>query len=54
MEGIDSMHKDAILHLDLKLMNILIDNEDRPIIIDFGSSREISDINSEFISESFD
>ena len=33
------MHENDIVHLDLKPLNILMNNKSEPIIIDFGTSK---------------
>jgi serine/threonine protein kinase len=53
LEGIDFLHSQKILHLDLKLLNILLNFDDTPIIIDFGSAREITNLEEILLSESF-
>ena len=42
-KGISFLHKNNIIHSDLKLDNIMIDNQNNPIIIDFDLSRETYD-----------
>ena len=36
--GLSFMHSKKIAHRDIKLHNIMVDNEGKPIIIDFGLS----------------
>lgn len=41
--GMERLHKLNIIHRDLKSLNILLDNDKLPRIIDFGLSREVSE-----------
>ena len=45
LEGIQYCHKKNICHLDIKIENILLDEEYDPLITDFGLSSYISDKN---------
>ena len=38
-EGLDRAHRVGVLHRDIKPPNILINNDGRPVLIDFGSAR---------------
>ena len=38
-EGLDSAHRVGVLHRDIKPPNILITEDSRPVLIDFGSAR---------------
>lgn len=38
-EGLDSAHRVGVLHRDIKPPNILITEDNRPVLIDFGSAR---------------
>ena len=38
-EGLDRAHRVGVLHRDIKPPNILITNDNRPVLIDFGSAR---------------
>jgi serine/threonine protein kinase len=44
--GVDAIHKAGYVHADLKLMNIVIDSNGDPIIIDFDISVEINTISN--------
>jgi serine/threonine protein kinase len=37
--GLDRSHKAGVLHRDIKPANILVDDNGRPVLIDFGSAR---------------
>jgi non-specific serine/threonine protein kinase len=38
-EGLDRVHRAGVIHRDIKPANILIDDNGRPVLIDFGSAR---------------
>ena len=38
-EGLESAHRVGVLHRDIKPPNILINEDNRPVLIDFGSAR---------------
>ena len=42
LKGVQEIHKAGFCHLDLKLSNILLDDEYNPIICDFGYATEYS------------
>jgi serine/threonine protein kinase len=42
LAGLSRIHTGGFLHLDLKPANILFDDDDRPLITDFGQSRTMS------------
>ena len=42
LAGLSRIHTSRFLHLDLKPANILFDDDDRPLITDFGQSRTMS------------
>lgn len=39
-EALKIVHKQKLLHRDIKPDNILIDDQDRPVLIDFGATKE--------------
>jgi non-specific serine/threonine protein kinase len=38
-EGLARVHRAGVIHRDIKPANILVDNDGRPVLIDFGSAR---------------
>lgn len=38
-EGLDRAHRAGVIHRDIKPANILVNDNDRPVLIDFGSAR---------------
>ncbi|KAK8872006.1 hypothetical protein M9Y10_007760 [Tritrichomonas musculus] len=50
--GMNLLHKNNIIHRDLKAENVLIDNEFKPHITDFGLSKFFDPMNSQFQSMS--
>ena len=38
-EGLERAHRVGVLHRDIKPPNILINEDNRPVLIDFGSAR---------------
>lgn len=44
---IDKLHKNNIVHLDIKHDNIIVDNNDNPHLIDFGESSFVDDYDGE-------
>ena len=46
LEGIKICHDNNICHFDIKIENILLDDNFNPIIIDFGFSEEYKDSNN--------
>ncbi len=41
LDGLEEVHHRGLLHRDIKPENILIDKRCRPVLIDFGSAREL-------------
>jgi serine/threonine protein kinase len=41
LDGLEEVHHRGLLHRDIKPENILIDKRGRPVLIDFGSAREL-------------
>jgi len=46
LSALEHIHKMGILHLDIKPSNIMIDQNDNAILIDFGASKMYRDGNS--------
>jgi eukaryotic-like serine/threonine-protein kinase len=42
LAGVSRIHSAGLLHLDLKPSNILFDDADKPLVADFGQSREVT------------
>ena len=42
---VDYMHKSGVVHKDLKSLNILIDSQEEPKVIDFGLAKPIDQLN---------
>ena len=49
IQGVKHLHENNIYHLDLKLENVMIDNNDNIKIIDFGLSKILSPNNNGYI-----
>lgn len=41
--GVQALHRANILHRDIKPSNIFLSERDRPVLIDFGSARQLSE-----------
>ncbi|KAM3196373.1 hypothetical protein ACQJBY_072194 [Aegilops geniculata] len=50
-EGVHYLHKQHIIHMDLKPQNILLDGNMMPKVADFGQSRRLSEDQSRTITE---
>jgi serine/threonine protein kinase len=50
-KGLDAIHKQRIIHRDLKLENIVLNSADTPKIVDFGFAREFT--NSTIVANPF-
>ncbi|XP_066357962.1 uncharacterized protein [Miscanthus floridulus] len=50
-EGVNYLHQQRIIHMDLKPQNILLDDSMVPKIVDFGLSRRLSESQSRTITE---
>ena len=46
-EALDYVHKNDCLHLDIKPGNIIINNADNAILIDFGTSKQYDEVDGE-------
>ena len=46
LEGVDTLHKTRILHRDIKPSNIYVVDDARPVLIDFGSARQLAGVGS--------
>ena len=44
-DALKCVHAKGIWHLDIKPGNIMVDNEDNAVLIDFGASKQVKDIN---------
>lgn len=44
-DALKCVHTKGIWHLDIKPGNIMIDNEDNAVLIDFGASKQVKDVN---------
>lgn len=43
LSGLSQLHRSQLVHRDLKAANILVDENDRPVIADFGSVKRVPD-----------
>ena len=46
-EALQHVHDNNCLHLDIKPGNIMINSEDRPVLIDFGASKQYDELDGE-------
>lgn len=46
-EALSYMHNKNMMHLDVKPSNILLDNEDNAVLIDFGLSKQYDDVGNQ-------
>jgi tetratricopeptide (TPR) repeat protein len=42
-EAVRAVHNEGLAHGDIKPANVLVDHDDRPILMDFGAARELHD-----------
>ena len=40
LDGLDEVHSNGLLHLDIKPANILLRSDDSPVLLDFGAARQ--------------
>lgn len=52
LEALEAVHKKGLLHLDIKPSNIMIDENNRVILIDFGASKQIETVDGKSVSVS--
>lgn len=45
LETVNEIHKENIVHLDIKSCNILVDKEDNLVLADFGLAELASSLN---------
>ena len=46
LSALELVHKNQMLHRDIKLSNIMISDDGRPVLIDFGAAREAAGVRS--------
>ncbi|XP_039776674.1 uncharacterized protein LOC120644165 isoform X3 [Panicum virgatum] len=49
--GLDALHEEKIIHLDLKPQNVLMDGNMEPKIVDFGFARQLGENKSKIYTE---
>ena len=49
LSGLRYVHQQRMLHLDIKPANIFINEDDRPVLIDFGAAREVLGKEGQFV-----
>ena len=47
LDGLDEVHSNGLLHLDIKPGNILLRNDDSPVLLDFGAARQALQVEGE-------
>ena len=50
LDGLDAVHKHAILHRDLKPSNVILREDGTPVLIDFGAARDFRERHSRSIT----
>ncbi len=53
LQGLRVVHQHKMLHLDIKPANILITDDDRPVLIDFGAARDVLRKGGKFLQPMF-
>ena len=51
LNALEQMHSKKIAHLDIKLENLVLDNEGQVKVIDFGCAKEIEDIEGDVFTD---
>lgn len=49
LDGLDEVHSNGLLHLDIKPGNILLRSDDSPVLLDFGAARQAMQGEGEYL-----